>query len=150
FDHAVSVTMYTALAMAAGLVAGAAGGEMDPSLETSPTQSLLGGRKNAHHRGEKIGTRGLRSPNQSGRFFGGRGRLAQFHGGEAALGGGGQGSCHRDEYGRISSWAAGDGLSRAALLPLAGSTSVAGRRPGGGGRPAKARGGGNAHRRGTF
>ena len=41
FDHAVSVTMYTALAMAAGLVAGAAAGNMDSSLGASLTESLL-------------------------------------------------------------------------------------------------------------
>src|SRR5262245_10060226 len=34
FDHAVSVTMYTALAMAAGLVAGATTGKMDSSLSS--------------------------------------------------------------------------------------------------------------------
>jgi len=41
FDHAVSVTMYTALAMAAGLVAGATVGKLDPSLGPSLTESLL-------------------------------------------------------------------------------------------------------------
>lgn len=41
FDHSVSVTMYTALAMAAGLLAGAATGNMDSSLGQSLTESLL-------------------------------------------------------------------------------------------------------------
>jgi len=41
FDHAVSVTMYTALAMAAGLVACATVGNMDSSLGPSLTESLL-------------------------------------------------------------------------------------------------------------
>src|SRR5215467_1681372 len=35
FDHAVSVAMYTALAMAAGLVAGATVGDLDSSLGQS-------------------------------------------------------------------------------------------------------------------
>jgi glutamine---fructose-6-phosphate transaminase (isomerizing) len=41
FDHAVSVTMYTALAMAAGLLASAAVGKLDSSLGPSLTESLL-------------------------------------------------------------------------------------------------------------
>jgi len=41
FDHAVSVTMYTSLAMAAGLVAGATVGNMDSSLGPSLTRTLL-------------------------------------------------------------------------------------------------------------
>jgi glucosamine--fructose-6-phosphate aminotransferase (isomerizing) len=54
FDHAVSVTMYTGLAMAAGLVAVAAVGEMDSSLGSSLTESLLSVEKNLDIWREKV------------------------------------------------------------------------------------------------
>ena len=54
FDHAVSVTMYTGLAMAAGLVASAAVGKMDSSLGPSLTESLLSVEKHFDHWREKI------------------------------------------------------------------------------------------------
>src|SRR5215475_8659568 len=54
FDHAVSVKMYTALAMAAGLVAGAAVGNMDSSLGQSLTESLLSVENSLDHWREKI------------------------------------------------------------------------------------------------
>src|SRR5215475_12249107 len=54
FDHAVSVTMYTALAMAAGLVAGAAVGNMDSSLGQSLSESLLSVENSLDHWREKI------------------------------------------------------------------------------------------------
>ncbi|HKQ79287.1 MAG TPA: SIS domain-containing protein [Blastocatellia bacterium] len=54
FDHAVSVTMYTGLAMAAGLVASAAVGKMDSSLGPSLTESLLSVEKNFDPWREKI------------------------------------------------------------------------------------------------
>jgi glucosamine--fructose-6-phosphate aminotransferase (isomerizing) len=41
FDHVVSVAMYTALAMAAGMLASATVGKMDSSLGSSLTESLL-------------------------------------------------------------------------------------------------------------
>jgi glucosamine--fructose-6-phosphate aminotransferase (isomerizing) len=46
FDHVVSVAMYTALAMAAGMVASATVGKMDSSLGSSLTESLLSVEKN--------------------------------------------------------------------------------------------------------
>ena len=54
FDHAVSVTMYTALAMAAGLLASATVGKMDSSLGASLTESLLEVEKNLDLWREKI------------------------------------------------------------------------------------------------
>jgi glutamine---fructose-6-phosphate transaminase (isomerizing) len=54
FDHAVSVTMYTGLAMVAGLVAGATVGNMDSSLGPSLTESLVSVEKNLDHWREKI------------------------------------------------------------------------------------------------
>jgi glucosamine--fructose-6-phosphate aminotransferase (isomerizing) len=54
FDHAVSVTMYTALAMAAGLVASATVGEMDSSLGPALTESLLSVEKSFDRWREKI------------------------------------------------------------------------------------------------
>jgi glucosamine--fructose-6-phosphate aminotransferase (isomerizing) len=54
FDHTVSVTMYTGLAMAAGLVAVAAVGEMDSSLGSSLTESLLSVEKNLDIWREKV------------------------------------------------------------------------------------------------
>ncbi|MEJ7616157.1 MAG: SIS domain-containing protein [Pyrinomonadaceae bacterium] len=41
FDHTVSVTMYSALAMAAGLIANTAVGSFDAHLQRALTQSLL-------------------------------------------------------------------------------------------------------------
>jgi glutamine---fructose-6-phosphate transaminase (isomerizing) len=54
FDHAVSVTMYTGLAMAAGLVAGVTVGSMDSSFGPSLTESLTSVEKNLDHWREKI------------------------------------------------------------------------------------------------
>src|SRR5262245_44488593 len=54
FDPAVSVTMYTALAMAAGLVAGATVGNMDSSLGPSLTESLLAVENSLDNWREKI------------------------------------------------------------------------------------------------
>jgi glucosamine--fructose-6-phosphate aminotransferase (isomerizing) len=54
FDHAVSVTMYTALAMAAGLVAVAAISKIDPSPGLSLAESLLSVEKNLDIWREKI------------------------------------------------------------------------------------------------
>jgi glucosamine--fructose-6-phosphate aminotransferase (isomerizing) len=54
FDHAVSVTMYTGLAMAAGLLASAAVGKIDSSLAPSLTESLLSVEQNLDLWREKI------------------------------------------------------------------------------------------------
>jgi glutamine---fructose-6-phosphate transaminase (isomerizing) len=56
FDHAVSVTMYSALAMAAGLTAVATLGELDSSLGSSLSESLLSVEKNLDRWRETIET----------------------------------------------------------------------------------------------
>ncbi len=69
FDHAVSVTMYTALAMAAGLVAGAAVGDLDSSLGQSLTESLLSVENSLDHWREKIETSDWTPSSPSGYFL---------------------------------------------------------------------------------
>jgi len=69
FDHAVSVTMYTALAMAAGLVAGAAVGNIDSSLGQSLTESLLSVENSLGHWREKIEAGDWASSNPSVYFL---------------------------------------------------------------------------------
>jgi len=69
FDHAVSVTMYTALAMAAGLVAGATVGSLDSSLGQSLTESLLSAENSLDHWREKIETGDWASSNPSVYFL---------------------------------------------------------------------------------
>jgi glutamine---fructose-6-phosphate transaminase (isomerizing) len=69
FDHAVSVTMYTALAMAAGLVAGAAVGNMDSSLGQSLTESLLSVENSLDQWREKIEAGDWASSNPSVYFL---------------------------------------------------------------------------------
>ncbi len=54
FDHAVSVTMYTALAMAAGLLACATLGKLDESIGPSLTESILTVEDNLNLWREKI------------------------------------------------------------------------------------------------
>jgi glutamine---fructose-6-phosphate transaminase (isomerizing) len=79
FDHAVSVTMYTALAMAAGLVAGATAGDMDSSLGPSLTESLLAVENSLDHWGEKIEAGDWISSSQSVYFLARGASLASCH-----------------------------------------------------------------------
>jgi glutamine---fructose-6-phosphate transaminase (isomerizing) len=79
FDHAVSVTMYTALAMAAGLVAGAAVGNMDSSLGPSLTESLLAVENSLDHWREKIEAGDWMSSNHSVYFLARGASLASCH-----------------------------------------------------------------------
>src|SRR5262245_7359498 len=79
FDHAVSVTMYTGLAMAAGLVAGATVGNMDSSLSPSLTESLMSVEKNLDHWREKIEAGDWISSSPSAYFLARGASLASCH-----------------------------------------------------------------------
>ncbi len=79
FDHAVSVTMYTALAMAAGLVAGATVGNLDSSLAPSLTESLMSVEKNLDHWREKIEAGGWISSRHSVYFLARGASLGSCH-----------------------------------------------------------------------
>src|SRR5262245_31154315 len=79
FDHAVSVTMYTGLAMAAGLVASATVGKMDSSLGQSLTESLLSVEKNFDPWREKIESVDWISSGPSVYFLARGGSLASCH-----------------------------------------------------------------------
>jgi glutamine---fructose-6-phosphate transaminase (isomerizing) len=79
FDHAVSVTMYTALAMAAGMVASAAVGNMDSSLGPSLTESLLAVENSLDHWREKIEAGDWMSSNHSVYFLARGASLASCH-----------------------------------------------------------------------
>jgi glucosamine--fructose-6-phosphate aminotransferase (isomerizing) len=79
FDHAVSVTMYTSLAMAAGLVAGATVGNMDSSLAPSLTESLMSVEKNLDHWREKIEAGGWISSSYSVYFLARGASLGSCH-----------------------------------------------------------------------
>jgi len=79
FDHAVSVTMYTALAMAAGLLASAAVGDIDSSLGPSLTESLLSVEQSLGHWREKIETSDWTASSPSGYFLARGASLASCH-----------------------------------------------------------------------
>src|SRR5262249_45852058 len=79
FDHAVSVTMYTALAMAAGLLASATVGKMDSSLGPSLTKSLLSVEKNLELWREKIEAGDWVSSSSSAYFLARGASLASCH-----------------------------------------------------------------------
>src|SRR5262245_6644094 len=79
FDHAVSVKMYTALAMAAGLLAGATAGKMDSSLGPALTESLLSVEQNIDRWREKIETADWISSSPSFYFLARGASLASCH-----------------------------------------------------------------------
>jgi glutamine---fructose-6-phosphate transaminase (isomerizing) len=80
FDHAVSVTMYSALAMAAGLLASAALGKMDSSLGPSLTESLLSVEQSLKLWREKMETINWISSNSPVYFLARGASLASCHG----------------------------------------------------------------------
>jgi glucosamine--fructose-6-phosphate aminotransferase (isomerizing) len=79
FDHAVSVTMYTALAMAAGLLAGAATGNIDSSLGQSLIESLLSVEQSLDRWRVKIETSDWTFSSASGYFLARGASLASCH-----------------------------------------------------------------------
>ncbi|HEY6401882.1 MAG TPA: SIS domain-containing protein, partial [Blastocatellia bacterium] len=79
FDHAVSVKMYTSLAMAAGLLAGAAAGKMDSSLGPALTESLLSVEQSLDLWREKIETADWISSGPSFYFLARGASLASCH-----------------------------------------------------------------------
>jgi glutamine---fructose-6-phosphate transaminase (isomerizing) len=79
FDHAVSVKMYTSLAMAAGLLAGATAGKMDSSLGPALIESLLSVEQNTDRWREKIETADWISSSPSFYFLARGASLASCH-----------------------------------------------------------------------
>jgi len=79
FDHAVSVTMYTALAMAAGLLASATAGNMDSSLGPSLTETFLSVEQSLDLWREKIEASDWTSSSPSGYFLARGASLASCH-----------------------------------------------------------------------
>jgi glutamine---fructose-6-phosphate transaminase (isomerizing) len=79
FDHAVSVKMYTSLAMVAGLLAGATVGKMDSSLGPALTESLLSVEQRLDLWREKIETADWISSSPSFYFLARGASLASCH-----------------------------------------------------------------------
>jgi glucosamine--fructose-6-phosphate aminotransferase (isomerizing) len=79
FDHAISVKMYTSLAMAAGLLAGATTGKLDSSLGQALTESLLSVEHSLDLWREKIETADWISSSSSPYFLARGASLASCH-----------------------------------------------------------------------